>query len=221
MNETTTVAAIALGVYLSTIGIFLTYPCEYDSRRKREFVRRVLFFNAGIALSAGTALTLWTVTTGTAFKLPSEAIPYLWAGTLVLAGQLLFIHCPIAYIFQQINEAEGNALNHIIRLSGDLLYIDDIDLPVRNIESTLAKDRQLLTDVGLYDLASLIVERARSASMRPVDLAKLLMERATLAASLARLRPITPFRGLNEMLSAAGAGVIVALSVQLALTGGS
>ena len=138
-----------------------------------------------------------------------------------MAAQLLFVHFPIAYMFQRINRSEGTALNHIIRLSADMLYVEDFNVAARSIEDTLAKDRQMFTEIGLYDLASLVVERARSASMRPADLAKLLLERATLIASSARPRPITPFRGLNEMLSAAGAGVIVALSVQLALTGGS
>lgn len=217
MSETWTVAVLGTGVYSVLIAVFLAYPGDYDRRRKRRLAQGVLFANGAVAFLAGVALTLSALVKGIGFHLPDGPSSYLWAGTTVLAAQLLCVHVPIAFAFQYIHCVESEILDRIVRLAANMLYVEDFRVAGLGIQGAVHQHSELLSEAGLHDLAALLAERAESGSMRPVDLGRLLLDRATLVAVSARSRPTTPFRGLNEMLSAAGAGVIVALAVQLAL----
>lgn len=221
MNEALTITAMGLGAYAGLTSLLFLYPGEYDTSAKQRLTKALLLCSiTGSLVGAGTLVLLMSAT-ATPFEFTSQAVPCLWGGVCVLLALLLFVHLPIAFAFQRMNRDESALWKDVTRLTCDVLYADDVTRPTGELEEILSVNAALLRERGLQDLTQAVIRRTRDSGIRPLDLARLLLERATSIAGAAGSRPTTPFRGLNEMFTAAGAGIIVGLSVQLALRGGT
>ena len=208
-------------MYGALATLLLLYPGEYDSAKKSRFGRALLVGNASAALAGGASISILTWLTAASFALADDPIPYLWCGVVIFARLLAFVHVPIAFSFRRADSEELALLNEVVKIAGDILYDENLESAVDALSRQLESHESIMAERGLYDLSASIVARGRSSSVRPADMTRLLMERASSIAVTTGSRPATPFKGLNEMMTAASAGVIVALSVQLALQGGN